>query len=746
MEDVLAKEKILIVDDEKNIVTSLQEILSDEGYEVATAEDGLEALELIQADPPDLILLDIWIPGMDGIEVLKAVKTYHPEIEVLVMSGHGTIDTAVQATKLGAQDFIEKPFSLDELVESVGKALKIRKSRLTQSNGHTLQKQTLPYCFKLMVEVSQAIKNASKHNLPALIVGESGTGKEIIAKAVHHQSKKAKLPFVKLNCAVRPARKIQEELFSAPRANAKNQGDTSAKTNPGKDRVVYLKNIDSLSKSLQEKLAQALQPGTSKKSDRSPSLIPARVFASTSANLEALVEKGQFNNNLYEILRQEILDVPPLRENAAIIPNLVQNYFEELALKTDAACHVMTEEAMEILCEYSWPDNLKELRSVLDQSTRKVPPEIKITPNHLPSSLQRNKHAMNANEFDQIDSMVEAESSWEKEFIIHHLNKNNWDIEKTSEALKTDKKRFQGKLEKHGIRLSASADASGKPRHQLQRTLKRSVVLCGSGLHSGFKTGLIMQPLPPGSGVIFGDISSGANIPARLENVQSTDYSTCLKKGFKTVDTIEHIMAVLHMYRISNLLIKIGDEAPVMDGSSIDFCRLIEDAEFEEQDEILDEVIIDRTYRFENEKNPSCYITIEPADRLKVSYHMDYPAPIGIMDHTFEFDGEESFKREIAPARTFGFVEEITQLTKMGFGAGGKLDNFILLGDDKVLNTELRFKDEFARHKILDILGDFYLLGKPIRGHIKAHKTGHTQNIGLLRQIETSLCQPAGVH
>ena len=126
-----------------------------------------------------------------------------------------------------------------------------------------------------------------------------------------------------------------------------------------------------------------------------------------------------------------------------------------------------------------------------------------------------------------------------------------------------------------------------------------------------------------------------------------------------------------------------------------------------------------------------------------MSYHMDYPAPIGIMDFTFEFNGEESFKKEIAPARTFGFVKDVAALTKMGFASGGKLDNFILLGDNKVVNTELRFKDEFVRHKILDIIGDFYLLGKPLRGHIKAHKSGHTQNIGLLRIIEQDLARRA---
>ena len=132
----MAKERVLIVDDEKNIVSSLQEILNDEGYEIVTAEDGLDALEMIQSEPPDLVLLDIWIPGMDGIEVLQAIKTYHPEIEVLVMSGHGTIDTAVKATKLGACDFIEKPFSLNQLVLSVTKALKQRKGRMNGINNN----------------------------------------------------------------------------------------------------------------------------------------------------------------------------------------------------------------------------------------------------------------------------------------------------------------------------------------------------------------------------------------------------------------------------------------------------------------------------------------------------------------------------------------------------------------------------------------------------------------------------------
>jgi UDP-3-O-[3-hydroxymyristoyl] N-acetylglucosamine deacetylase len=198
----------------------------------------------------------------------------------------------------------------------------------------------------------------------------------------------------------------------------------------------------------------------------------------------------------------------------------------------------------------------------------------------------------------------------------------------------------------------------------------------------------------------------------------------------------------LHMYRITNLLIKVGDEAPVMDGSAKDFCALIEDGEFEEQDGIYDEIIIDKTYTFGSEDGGPV-ISIEPAETFTVSYFMKYPEPIGTQDYTFVFKGEASFKNEIAPARTFGFMEDVAQLTKMGFATGGKLDNFILLGDKKVLNTKLRFEDEFARHKILDILGDFYLLGKPIRGHIKAHLTGHTQNIGLLKKIQENYLQTA---
>ena len=681
METSLTKERILIVDDEKNIVTSLQEILTDEGYDIVTAEDGLDALEMVQSEPPDLVLLDIWIPGMDGIEVLQAIKTYHPEIEVLVMSGHGTIDTAVKATKLGAYDFIEKPFSLNQLVMSVEKALKQKGKMNGIGNSDAVQRE-LPHCFEMMVEVKKAVTRASKTNDPLLIQGEVGTGKEYIAQAIHHKSKKANFPLHKINCALRSMPKIQIELFT--HQDEKGLPTKPARGGAGK-KTVYLKNIDSMSQDLQARLASTLKSSSPGKPE---GFIPDRIFVSSTKDLEAMAEKGTFNPELYEVLKKNSIDVPPLRDNRALIPTLVDEYFEELENRGKVVCKNFTEETMRALCEYDWPENFKELRSVLDQIARTIDPSEEITLKDVVGLIKQPQ---------------------------------------TSSQTKSNTKGRKG----------------DRP---LQRTLKRSVVLCGRGLHSGIKTGLIMQPLPPGSGIIFGDISSGSTIPAKVENVQSTEYATSLRKGYASVSTIEHIMATLHMYRVHNLLIKIGDEAPVMDGSAKDFCQLIEDGDFEEQDETYEELVIDKTYTFGPKEEGGAHISIEPYDGFKVSYHMEYPAPIGIMEYTFEFKGADSFKEEIAPARTFGFVKDVAMLNKMGFGVGGKLDNFILLGDEKVLNTTLRYENEFARHKILDILGDFYLLGKPIRGYIKAHKSGHTQNIGLLKTIKEDLTQAVPVH
>lgn len=429
MNESLADKTILIVDDEDDVRESVREVLSDEGYRVVDTGDGTSVLRMIDEAKPGLVLLDIWMPQADGIGLLKEIKNKEPDINVVMISGHGNIHTAVTATKAGAFDFIEKPLSLDGLLLTVRRAF---------------------------------------GEAPALTDAEAVDG---------------------------------------------------GKKNRARKR-------------------------------------PAAMRALGGAKLR-------------------------------------------------------------------------------------------------------------------------------------------------------------------------------------QKTLKKSVVTSGQGLHSGVKTGLVLHPLPPNSGIVFTGISADASVRAHLDFVASTGYATSLRNHGMAVATVEHFLATLHSYGITNLLVKVQSEVPILDGSAIEFCRLIEEAGVEEDDEPWSEIVVDRPYRVGADGGE--WIAIEPADHLSVRYIMNYPKPVGHQEHSYTNRGPEVFKEEIAPARTFGFLKDIAKLEKMGLAAGGRLSNFILIDDEKIINTELRFPDELARHKILDIIGDFYLLGRPVRGAITAHMTGHSDNIALLRKLRAGL-------
>jgi UDP-3-O-acyl N-acetylglucosamine deacetylase len=299
------------------------------------------------------------------------------------------------------------------------------------------------------------------------------------------------------------------------------------------------------------------------------------------------------------------------------------------------------------------------------------------------------------------------------------------------------------KKEAMGGRKPRAAKAAMTPKNVAalqkikQKTLQKSVVLSGQGLHSGVKTGLILHPLPANRGILFAGISGDVTLPAHLDYVGSTGYATSLRsKGF-AIGTVEHFLAVMHSYGITNLLVKVQGEVPIMDGSAVEFCQAIEEAGIAEQAEDCSEIIIDRPYEVQAKDGES--IRIVPAASFSVRYLLRYPEPVGEQEHNYMYGGPEFFKAEIAPARTFGFLRDIEKLQTMGLAGGGKLNNCIIIGDEKIINTDLRYPNEFARHKILDILGDFYLLGRPIRGAISASMTGHSDNIALLRQIRSSM-------
>jgi UDP-3-O-acyl N-acetylglucosamine deacetylase len=268
-----------------------------------------------------------------------------------------------------------------------------------------------------------------------------------------------------------------------------------------------------------------------------------------------------------------------------------------------------------------------------------------------------------------------------------------------------------------------------------QRTIRESTVVYGLGLHSGQRTGMVLQPLPVNSGIHFITLPTGVEIPAHVRAVAETDYATTLSAEGENIRTVEHLLSALHAHGVGNLLIKVHGEIPVLDGSALEFCKLLHEVGIAEQDDMQKEIVIDR--RYEVRGTGEKVLAIEPADRFSVSYLLRYPPPIGEQSYDFVLTSAETYEQEIAPARTFGFMKDLKMLNELGLGSGGRLDNFILVGEDEVLNTDLRFPDEFVRHKILDIIGDLYLLGYPIRGKVTARLTGHRDNIALLRQIVT---------
>jgi UDP-3-O-[3-hydroxymyristoyl] N-acetylglucosamine deacetylase len=269
-----------------------------------------------------------------------------------------------------------------------------------------------------------------------------------------------------------------------------------------------------------------------------------------------------------------------------------------------------------------------------------------------------------------------------------------------------------------------------------QKTVRKSNIFYGLGLHSGVKTGMVIKPLPPGKGIRFENISEPGYIPARIEYLDTSSYATSIRKDNLEAKTIEHLMAVLHAAGITNLEIKINKEVPIVDGSAVTFCEFIRKTGVVSQEALIPEIIIDRTFIIGDEEPEGKYIKVEPCDTFSVKYTLIYPKPLGTMTYEFEMNSFENFEKEIAPARTYGFVEEFSKLSQMGLAEGGRVDNFIMIDKGNILNTQLRFKEELPRHKILDIIGDFYLLGHPIRGKIIAQKTGHTENTQMVNLIK----------
>jgi UDP-3-O-acyl N-acetylglucosamine deacetylase len=426
--------------------------------------------------------------------------------------------------------------------------------------------------------------------------------------------------------------------------------------------------------------------------------------------------------------------MPALRNRRGDIPLLLDMFVEYFCRDYGFRKKHLEDDALETLVNYDWPGNVKELKNLVEKLVVSVPTK-NISALDIPLSMRDEMQYSMARYYERYKSMDEAEAAWRKNYLLYFLRKSGRDIKITSDKIGVKENKLKKYIKEYGIILAKEKKTDKK----FQKTLKRSMVLSGTGLHSGDKTGLILTPLPPDSGIVFGNISSGDTIPADIDFVVSTNYATILQNTNAVARTIEHFMAALHAYRITNLMIKINNEVPIMDGSAVDFCRIIEDAGIEEQDELCEDFVVNDQYILGEVKKNSKFITVEPSDKFSIHYILRYPKPVGHQEYTFVMDDEEAFKKEIAPARTFGFLKDIEALEKKGLASGGRLNNFILIDDEKIVNTDLRFPDEFVRHKILDMLGDLYLLGRPIRGKITANMTGHSENAELVRMFREKM-------
>jgi two-component system nitrogen regulation response regulator NtrX len=444
---------VLIVDDEQSIVQSLSGLLSDEGFEVSTAINGYDALKAIETQAPDLVLLDIWMPGMDGIETLKEIKKINSQIQVIIITGHGTIETAVRATKLGAFDLVEKPLSIDKIILSINNALNYQ--RLEEENKYlrtkTLEKHSIDGGSERTKALRRNIEVAAPTDTWILIRGENGTGKELVARTIHQLSPRVEQPLIDVSCAAIRDELLENEMFghekgSFPGATAKKIGKFELANNG----TIFLDEIGDMSLSSQAKILRVLQEQQIQRVGGSRLIgIDVRVIATTNKNLEKEIDKGTFREDLYYRLNVIPIDVPPLRERIEDLPLLVEAFLAEFAVQNRSKRKRMSPAAISVLSNYAWPGNVRELRNLVERLAIMIDKDIidvtDIPDSYRPGGLTHPSYYASA-PFMKLDSFKEAKKAFEKEFIKIKLVQNENNVTKTAKAMKVGRSYLHKKI------------------------------------------------------------------------------------------------------------------------------------------------------------------------------------------------------------------------------------------------------------------------------------------------------------
>ncbi len=446
--------KILVIDDERSILESLAGILSDEGFSPVCVDSAEEGLKRLQAETIDLVLLDIWMPGMDGIEALKQIKEEYPELQVIMISGHGTIETAVQATKIGAFDFIEKPLSYDKIVLAIKNGLRFSnletENLILRQKAH--RKPSLAGNSQAITNLKEQIERVAPTDAWVLILGEHGTGKELVAQSIHRLSNRNTKPMVEVNCAAIPEELIESELFGHEKGSFTGaQSSKRGKFDQANGGMLFLDEIADMSMKTQAKILRILQEQTFERVGGNQTIqVDVRVLAATNKNLEEEIAAGTFRADLFWRLNVVPIHLPLLRERTDDIPLLVADFVEELSHK-GLGTKTFTDKALALMMRHTWPGNVRELRNFVErivimctdseisaETVEQYLYQVPSAPGGLPDDATRVP--------EQEMNFREAKREFEREFLRAKLLENKGNISQTAELLGMERSHLHKKL------------------------------------------------------------------------------------------------------------------------------------------------------------------------------------------------------------------------------------------------------------------------------------------------------------
>jgi len=450
-------EVILIVDDEPDICSMLSGVLKDEGYSVYTARNCQEGEKIFLENSPDVVLLDVWLPDGDGVDLLKKLREKNSVSQFIMISGHSNIEIAVRAVKMGAYDFLEKPLSIDRTLTTVKRALEV--VRLKEENLSLKERfgdeTRLDGVSEHIRDVMKKIEIFSQSSSPVLITGESGTGKEVVARNIHLKSPRASMPFVPVNCAAIPEELIESELFGYERgAFTGAVGRKKGKFDLAHKGTLFLDEIGDMTLKTQSKVLRILQEQCFERVGGTESIkVDVRIIAATNKNLEDEIRKERFRKDLYFRLKVLPIELLPLRERREDIPVII-NYFMQYYCKLyRKAVKTLSSGAMNVLMNYDWPGNVRELKNVVERLVI-MSDEINIEIEDLPSEIRSWQMREMKREMHYSGTLEQARAEFERDYIYSKLKEYDFNITRTAEALDISRENLSRKIKHLGIKMA----------------------------------------------------------------------------------------------------------------------------------------------------------------------------------------------------------------------------------------------------------------------------------------------------